>query len=219
MSANAKHSAAERAYAILRRQIVSLELFPADSLNRNRLCEQLGVSLTPLRDVLLRLEAEGLVAIFPQSGTKVSRIDPQRILETHFLSASLSTEVVSRLARMPNEAVLSKARALLGAPDRPDETETSLMRTFFAGVGMAALCELIETRSGDLARCRNLAGADAPDGETICRTLGEVIDRIAAADGEGAALAMRAHLSDRIASLSELQKTHPEAFVDQSGPV
>ena len=42
--------------------------------SRDRLCEELGVSRTPLRDALLRLEAEGFVTIQPRKGVYITPV-------------------------------------------------------------------------------------------------------------------------------------------------
>lgn len=58
----------------LRGMIISLAL-PPGSLPRAALAGQFGVSSTPIRDALMRLEEEGLVEVFPQYATVVSRVD------------------------------------------------------------------------------------------------------------------------------------------------
>ena len=49
-------------------------LFYGTCLDQDRLCEELGVSRTPLRDALLRLEAEGFVTIQPRKGVYITPV-------------------------------------------------------------------------------------------------------------------------------------------------
>ena len=72
-------SAAAVIHSRLRSEIVSLARKPGEPLAEKELTEAYGVSRTPFREAILRLANEGLVDIFPQSGTFVSRI-PQRAL-------------------------------------------------------------------------------------------------------------------------------------------
>ena len=72
--------AAPQVFERLRDMIVSLLLPPGSSLSRAALAAQFGVSSTPIRDALMRLEEEGLVDVFPQHATVVSRIDVHRVL-------------------------------------------------------------------------------------------------------------------------------------------
>jgi DNA-binding GntR family transcriptional regulator len=61
-------------YQTLRREIVSMHRKPGDPIIEKELASTFGVSRTPIREALLRLSAEHLVEIAPQSGTFVARI-------------------------------------------------------------------------------------------------------------------------------------------------
>jgi DNA-binding GntR family transcriptional regulator len=77
-------SLTEQTYEIIQTAVLSLELKPGERLSVQRLSEQLGVSRTPVKDALLRLEQDSLVSIVPQRGTFVSDItaeDVEEILE------------------------------------------------------------------------------------------------------------------------------------------
>ena len=67
--------AAPQVFDRLRSMIISLALPPGSALSRAALAGQFGVSSTPIRDALMRLDEEGLVEVFPQYATVVSRID------------------------------------------------------------------------------------------------------------------------------------------------
>jgi DNA-binding GntR family transcriptional regulator len=64
---------AEAAYQQLRERIVEGSLKPGSTINQERLAADLGFSITPLREALRRLEAEGLVAL---SAHKIVRVMP-----------------------------------------------------------------------------------------------------------------------------------------------
>lgn len=68
------NSASALIYQTLRRDIVSLHRKPGDPIVEKDLATTFGVSRTPIREALLRLAAEHLVEIAPQSGTFVARI-------------------------------------------------------------------------------------------------------------------------------------------------
>ena len=94
----------------LRGMIISLELPPGSPLSRAALAEQFGVSSTPIRDALMRLEEEGLVDVFPQYATVVSRIDVHRAQQAHFLRQALELEIVRLLALQTGCCVGRRAR-------------------------------------------------------------------------------------------------------------
>jgi DNA-binding GntR family transcriptional regulator len=90
--------AAPQVFERLRDLIISLELPPGSPLSRIILAKQFGVSSTPIRDALMRLDEEGLVEVYPQHATVVSRIDTERAQQAHFLRQSLELEIVRTLA-------------------------------------------------------------------------------------------------------------------------
>src|SRR5690606_33999494 len=90
--------AALRVYTALRAQIISLQLLPDTTLVRNELAQAFGVSQSPVREAIQRLEQEGLVISYPQSRTVVSKIDVAHARETQFLRLSVELEVAHTLA-------------------------------------------------------------------------------------------------------------------------
>ena len=70
-----KKSLTTKVFDNLRERIVSLEYPPGMPLSDKELCQQYGVSRTPLREALRKLENMGLVTILPRYGTQVSIID------------------------------------------------------------------------------------------------------------------------------------------------
>ncbi|MFE4144049.1 GntR family transcriptional regulator [Peribacillus sp. YIM B13472] len=76
-------SVREEAYMILRDWIVQGILKPGQQLRDKELAEQLGVSRTPIREALLRLEDEGFVETKPSRSTIVSPIQLEGVLNIY----------------------------------------------------------------------------------------------------------------------------------------
>ena len=102
--------AAPQVFERLREAILSLELAPGAVLSRLELAKRFAVSQTPVRDALLKLGQEGLVDIFPQHATVVSRIDLASAKQAHFLRRSIELEVVRTLAARPDAALVARLR-------------------------------------------------------------------------------------------------------------
>ena len=68
------NSLRERVYRHLEAALREGQLHHGTCLDQDRLCEELGVSRTPLRDALLRLEAEGFVTIQPRKGVYITPV-------------------------------------------------------------------------------------------------------------------------------------------------
>lgn len=98
--------------AQLQRMIVEGVLAPGTRLNERLLCEQLGVSRTPLREAFMVLAAKGLVSLLPNRGAVVLELSIKDISETFETISGL--EAMSgelACARITNEEV-NEIRAL-----------------------------------------------------------------------------------------------------------
>jgi len=68
-------SQGERAYLLIRDQIVTLKLAPGSVIEEARLRQELELGRTPIREALQRLAHENLVSFVPHRGTFVSDIN------------------------------------------------------------------------------------------------------------------------------------------------
>ena len=73
----------------LKDAILTQTLPPGKRLLENELAESLGVSRTPVREAIRRLEQEGLVAMIPRKGAYVSGISLKDIREVYEIRAAL----------------------------------------------------------------------------------------------------------------------------------
>ncbi|PRY18456.1 GntR family transcriptional regulator [Kineococcus rhizosphaerae] len=71
--------AAERVYAHVKHAILDRTLPGGQLLTEGEIAEQVGVSRTPVREGLLRLEAEGLVQLIPKRGALVVPVSPTEV--------------------------------------------------------------------------------------------------------------------------------------------
>ncbi len=88
-------------YETLRRKVLTLELPPGAALSENELAAALGVSRTPVRESLILLADEGLVQVFPQVGTFVSRVDPDRVRDAQFLREAVELAALDDVPAEP----------------------------------------------------------------------------------------------------------------------
>lgn len=100
-------------YEQLRERISLLQYRPGAVLSENALAAEFGVSRTPVRSALQRLEFEGLVTSMPGVGTIVSSVDLKFLKEVYALRMKLA-ELVGDLARsrVP-ETTVARLRGLL----------------------------------------------------------------------------------------------------------
>ncbi|MCI8511159.1 MAG: GntR family transcriptional regulator [Lachnospiraceae bacterium] len=79
----------QETYTKLRQDILSFELKPGDQVSAAKIAERYHVSRTPAREALVRLESEGMVDIYPQSRTVISKINVHRIRQEWFIRRTL----------------------------------------------------------------------------------------------------------------------------------
>ncbi|MBY8976079.1 GntR family transcriptional regulator [Rhodobacteraceae bacterium NNCM2] len=90
----------EHIYDVLRRSITDLDIYdPATNLRMDErtLAEQLGISRTPIREAIMRLEQEGFLEILPRRGVFIKRKSLNEILEMIMVWAALES-MAARLA-------------------------------------------------------------------------------------------------------------------------
>ena len=119
----------DRAYATLRDAIVDGTLAPGERLRDQELCEWLGLSRTPVREALSRLEQDGLVETEPQRFTRVAPLDRRAardafpiVAALHALAAELG---VPRLTAADLEA-MSNANAHFAAALKAADVDAAL---------------------------------------------------------------------------------------------
>jgi DNA-binding GntR family transcriptional regulator len=100
-------------HGYLRECILDGTLEPGTKLSQVALAEQLGVSRTPLREVLRMLQEEGLVEIEPNQRTKVAGLDPQELDELYASRILLETLALSLTIDSFTPADTKQAKALL----------------------------------------------------------------------------------------------------------
>ena len=210
--------AAPQIFDRLREAIVSLELVPGAVLSRAELAETFGVSQTPVRDALLKLGEEGLVDIFPQHATVVSRIDVDAARQAHFLRRSIECEIAHVLAGSPRDdgllvrlrAQIDVQAALMGGPSLREfiDADRAFHRLMYVAAAMPQLFELVQRHSGHVDRLRLLHLPTQGKQQEIVRDHRRIVDAIAAGDPGAAQAAVREHLSGTLAHVDDIRRRH-----------
>jgi DNA-binding GntR family transcriptional regulator len=107
-----------RVYERLRDAIVSGALEPGAQLVEARIADELGVSKTPVREALIRLQRDGLVSIEPYRGARVINPSPDDIREILELRSLLEGQIARDLATRRPEHVIAALEASIEASKR-----------------------------------------------------------------------------------------------------
>jgi DNA-binding GntR family transcriptional regulator len=218
-----KQPAAPQIYHHLRSMIMSLAVAPGAPLPRALLAERFGVSQQPVREALLKLEEEGLVDTFPQSSTKVSKIDLQSVHEAQCLRLSVELEVVRMLAMkadrldfFPVETLIAQQERLFERNDIAGfaEADREMHRTLMETAGIPGLWSVIRSRSGHVDRLRNLHLPTPGKAISVIEEHKRILEAVCSGDPARAQEALRTHLSGTIASVEDLRGRYPYYLSD-----
>jgi DNA-binding GntR family transcriptional regulator len=207
-------------YEELKLAIVNLRLAAGDPLREAALAEQLGVSKTPIREALTRLEQDGLVETTSFKGAAVTAYSRRDLEEIYELRELLEVAAIRNAAahmdeqaRRRLEQICAESRSLSGTGDidRLSELLGEFDDVVFAQVTNSRIAALIDNLQAHLSRIGRLT-TDIPG--RIGNSVAEH-DKILAAIKAGDADLAERHMRDHIRSVRDAQLA---ALGDHSGP-
>lgn len=216
---NKRQSSRRAIYEALRRKVLTLELPPGAALSENELAASLGVSRTPVRESLILLADEGLVQVFPQIGSFVSRVDPQRVADAQFLREAVELASLDDIPQSLDESLVRDLRANLEQQRNPEiglEEFFGLDEAFHQGLlqlsGHANAWTTVASAKGHLDRARRLGLYDAQSPAVFATQHVEIFDAIVGGDIAQARTAMREHLRAVFDDVERIRAQSPELF-------
>jgi DNA-binding GntR family transcriptional regulator len=121
----------------LRDRILTGRLRPGDRLDLDQLTAEFGISRTPIREALLELSYEGLVAITPRSGIAVVGITPEDAVDNFAILAALAGKGAELATARISPEELRDLRALAAAIGESDDV-VAANRHFHRAINLAA---------------------------------------------------------------------------------
>jgi DNA-binding GntR family transcriptional regulator len=211
-----------RVYTALRNKILMMAFEPGFVLRKGALCEQLGVSRSPVTEALNKLSSDGLVDIIPQSATRVSRFSMSALRQESFLREAVEVAAVAKVALERSEEQLTKiSRNLkmqtLLVEDKDFqgffEADLEFHEMILAFTGFPKVAVTAGQISLQLNRARMLV---LPERGRPAEAVSEhyaILACIKTRDSDGARAAMSVHLRQLISRLKPLERQHPEYFM------
>ena len=108
-------AAHERLYRTLRSQVMHGELPPGQALTLRGLARTFGVSMTPAREAVRRLVAEGALSLSSSGRVATPELSPERIEELASIRALLEPELAARALPRAHFALLDRLAAINAA--------------------------------------------------------------------------------------------------------
>ena len=202
-------------YQSLQNLLRSGTIVAGQPLQEVQLAEQLGVSRTPVREAMARLESEGLLTSDGRSFVvpALSLADVDDIYEIRFLIEPAAARQVAQATLAPAvrasiEACLAAACAAHQAADaqRFRESSTRFRNTWLAQVPNARLLRVVEQYADHMQHIRSLTLGDAQVRAIVLAGIRRLTKALLAGDPDRAAAATRANLHQA-----------RKAFIDAAG--
>ena len=112
MDSISQHSLHDELLNRLRRMIIDGQFMPGDKVPERQLCDQFGVSRTPLREALKVLAAEGLVQLAPNRGAMIATLSADELEECLAISTALEALSGELACENVTDAEMEKIRTL-----------------------------------------------------------------------------------------------------------
>lgn len=208
-------SRADEVYDQLKRDVAEFNLVPGDRFTENEISERLGVSRTPVRQALTRLQQEGYVEVLFRSGWRVLPFDFDQFEQLYDLRMVLETAAVQRLCadgERVNGELLAQLNAIWLVPVAGRSTDTVQVgqwdEQFHCSlVAAAGNAEMARVHRDVTDRIRIIRRLDFTKQARIDATYDEhakILKAIQRKRGDQAAMLLRAHIETSQAEVRKI---------------
>lgn len=193
-------SRAEQAYQELLEAIRNGRLQPGARIVENELAQQLGISRTPVREAIRRLESEGLICSTPHKGMTVAQLDYQAVIELYQMREVLEGVAASLAAKHAAEPEIYNLREILAAETRSQDPQSHARHNqrFHNALYHAAHNRYLLKSLNSLRDAMSLLGATTyrleHRSESACAEHQRILDAIEQGDSLAAEQAAREHI-------------------------
>lgn len=215
-------------YIELRDAITKLRIAPGAELSSEKLAEEYGVSRSPLRDAMLRLERDRLVDIFPQRGTRVSFLDESVIEEERFMRKCIELGVIEKCMKKDRTSkemeafiiklesnLLSQKAALLEEDfDTFYKADDDLHHIFYKEARLENVWAIVDAHTGNDKRIRMLSYSDKSIIEGVRDEHIELVDAIKEMNLNRVLEIEKKHLEKVTNELKDFKEQYPSYFVN-----
>jgi DNA-binding GntR family transcriptional regulator len=192
----------DRVYRAIKDRILSQEIEVGSRLRDEELAVQLGVSRTPVREAIMRLAQEGLVAVIPRSGTQVRTFAERDIEEIWDLRVVLEALAARKAVRHITVEQLKRLRAMHEKSEsgmKSGNTKLALQfdqemhRVILQASGSRRLQDIMATINDFVELLRNI-GARTPFHRGYTYRHSEILRALERRDADAAGRAIAEHI-------------------------
>ena len=196
-----KTSLSEVAYGQLAQAILTGELGPGTRMREVELADRFGISRTPIRDAMVRLEAEGLITHQPRQGAVVRSLSHREIMELYEMRQVLEGTAARNAAvhaSEPERNELERLNELMRDSAGDPEKVAGINRRFHAVLYECShnrfLLLALESMANSMALLGPTTLASTDRTMTAAREHADILEAVALAQANQAEQAARAHI-------------------------
>ncbi len=221
-----KRPLAAQVYEVLRKRIITLEFKPGATISKAVLAESMGISQTPVREAILRLEEEGLVDVFPQSRTMVTLLDLRQARELQIMRSAIESQLAKAIASKADEQLIdtladtiSTQAAALKSEDFEAfaKADAAFHEAQYHFCDVAGLWDVVTRRRGHMDRFRRLHLPVHDKERQVLSEHRKIFKAIRSKKPDAAEEATRYHLSRTFAVTDQIVNAFPEYFLPETG--
>ena len=217
-----RHDIYEQLYG----EIMTLQRKPGSTLRENALCEEFGVSRTPIRSVLQELRIAGLIEVTPYKSTRVTRLDFDTISQQIYLRVAVETAVLLDFFDVCTpeqmQQLYARNQALRRQAEQPTPDPAAFYRMdgrlhefWFIATGKNQLWQLIQTNQNSYSRFRMLDLVEARNFAEIVNEHGALLQAVERRDADAVRALCAQHLYGGVTRLGDAL---PTKFADYFVP-
>ena len=190
----------------LRHAILKGELEPGERLMEIALAQKLGVSRTPIREAIRKLELEGLVVMVPRKGAEVADItekDLRDVLEVRTALEELSIELAMKNMNDDDCKQLTEANKLFAKDSEGDdlikiaEADVAFHQLIYMATGNKRLIQMINNLREQMYRYRLEYIKDKSTHARLVDEHNRIIDAMVKNDVAAAKAAIKLHVENQ----------------------
>jgi len=194
----------------LRRAIIHGEFKPGERISEKALCEQFGVSRTPVREALKILSAEGLIQLNQNRGAAVTQLTARDIEDAFPVMGALEALAGELAARNATDAQIERLQALqsrmtamFSRGDRKGyfKVNEEIHQLILTAADNALLARLMCSVSAQVRRARYQANLSPERWAAAVAEHEEILQAFTERNGPKLSRLLKAHLANKLASL------------------
>ncbi len=190
----------------LRQEILTGKLKPGERLMEIHLAHKLGVSRTPIREAIRKLELEGLVIMIPRRGAEVAQIswknlkdvlEVRRTLDVFAIELACERITEKELEFLENACETFEEAVKTKDTSKIAEADVAFHDIIVVSTGNKRLIQLVNNLSEQMYRYRFEYIQDVQEHQTLVREHREMYESIKKKDKKAAAAVVKKHIDNQ----------------------